>query len=291
MLIAHLSDSHIRDAADVRAFERQLDRIAAGTPDHLVLSGDLLDRWNPRLLARALDALAARGLLHANRTTIIHGNHDLGSSGGHPRGRRDLPRLVLRAWDLPPVIAARRRRFYAEIERRAAGVALWRSPGRHRGGGFPLAKDLGPLSIAALDTIPLPWTPIRVRDGIVQGRLGAGCIRDEQLEWLARELPRNKPALLVLHHYPLPVAPFRWNRRFEVVMEIPEGERRKLWKAARAAGVRLVLCGHVHRAGLEWHDGIAVGLQGQSGAAWAGRSIGWYQIAGTNVLMRVERTA
>lgn len=290
MLIAHLSDSHIRDAADVRAFERQLDRIAAGTPDHLVLSGDLLDRWNPRLLARALDALAARGLLHANRTTIIHGNHDLGSSGGHPRSRRDLPRLVLRAWDLPPVIAARRRRFYAEIERRAAGVALWRSHRRHRG-DFPFAKDLGPLSIAALDTIPLPWTPIRVRDGIVQGRLGAGCIRDEQLEWLARELPPNKPALLVLHHYPLPVAPFRWNRRFEVVMEIPEGERRKLWKAARAAGVRLVLCGHVHRAGLEWHDGIAVGLQGQSGAAWAGRSIGWYQIAGTNVLMRVERTA
>ena len=291
MLIAHLSDSHLRDAADVRAFERQLDRIAAGAPDHLVLSGDLLDRWNPRLLARALDALAARGLLYADRTTIIHGNHDLGSSGGHPRSRRDLPRLVLRAWDLPPVVAARRRRFYAEIERRAPGVALWRPVGRHRTGNAPFAKDLGPLSIAALDTIPLPWTPVRVRGGIVQGRLGAGCIRDEQLEWLATGLPPNKPALLVLHHYPLPVPPLRWNRRFEVVMEIPERERRKLWAAARAAGVCLVLCGHVHRAGLEWHDGIAVGLQGQSGAAWAGRSIGWYEIARTNVLMHVERTA
>lgn len=291
MLIAHLSDSHIRDAADVRAFERQLDRIAAGAPDHLVLSGDLLDRWNPRLLARALDALAARGLLHADRATIIHGNHDLGSSGGHPRSRRDLPRLVLRAWDLPPVIAARRRRFYAEIERRAAGVALWRPAAVSRAGRLPFAKDLGPVSIAALDTIPLPWTPIRVRDGIVQGRLGAGCIRDEQLEWLARALSADKPALLVLHHYPLPVAPFRWNRRFEVVMEIPERERRKLWEVARAAGVRLVLCGHVHRARLEWHDGIAVGLQGQSGAAWAGRSIGWYRVSGTDVRMHLERTA
>lgn len=291
MLIAHLSDSHIRDAADVRAFERQLDRIVAGAPDHLVLSGDLLDRWNPRLLARALDGLAARGLLQPARVTIIHGNHDLGSSGGHPRSRRDLPRLVLRAWDLPPIIAARRRRFYAEIERRAPGVALWRPAAGIHALGAPFAKDLGPVSIAALDTIPLPWTPIRVRGGIVQGRLGAGCIRDEQLDWLAAELPRDKPALLVLHHYPLPVAPFRWNRRFEVVMEIPEGERRKLWEAVRAAGVRLVLCGHVHRARLEWHDGIAVGLQGQSGAAWAGRSIGWYRIAGTEVRMRLERTA
>ena len=103
-------------------------------------------------------------------------------------------------------------------------------------------------------------------------------MRDEQLDWLATGLPPGKPALLVLHHYPLPVAPFRWNSgNVEVLMEIPEKDRAKLWNAARAAGVRLVLCGHVHRARLEWHDGIAVGLQGQSGAAWAGRTIGWYE--------------
>jgi 3',5'-cyclic AMP phosphodiesterase CpdA len=281
MLIAHLSDSHIRDTADVHAFESQLDRIARRAPDHLVLSGDLLDRWNPRLLGRALDALGARGLLDAARTTIIHGNHDLGSSGGHPRSRRDLPRLLLRAWDLPPVIASRRRRFYDAIDRHAPGVA-------HRA---PFAKELAEMTIAALDTIPTPWTPIRIRDGIVQGRLGAGCIRDEEVDWLAAGLPKGKPALLVLHHYPLAVAPFRWNRRFEVVMEIPEQDRQKLWTAARAAGVRLVLCGHVHRARLEWHDGIAVGLQGQSGAAWAGRSIGWYQVETDSVRMQVERTA
>ena len=281
MLIAHLSDSHIRDAADVRAFERQLDRVVAGAPEHLVISGDLLDRWSPRLLARALDALAGRGLLDAARTTIVHGNHDLQSSGGHPRNRRDLPRLVLRAWDLPPVIAARRRRFYATIEQRAPGVA----------GQAPFAKDLGAFTVAALDTIPLPWTPIRVRGGLVQTRLSAGCLRDEQVAWLAADLPKDKPALLVLHHYPLPVAPFRWGRRVEVVMEIPERQRRALWAAARAAGVRLVLCGHVHRARLEWHDGIAVGLQGQSGSEWAGRSIGWYQLDGGAVRMQVERTA
>jgi hypothetical protein len=77
----------------------------------------------------------------------------------------------------------------------------------------------------------------------------------------------------------------------EVAMEIPATDRRRLWEAACAAGVRLVLCGHVHRARLEWHDGIAVGLQGQSGAAWAGRSIGWYQIGAESIEMELEPTA
>jgi predicted phosphodiesterase len=73
-------------------------------------------------------------------------------------------------------------------------------------------------------------------------------------------------------------------------MEIPAKERAHLWSAAHAAGVRLVLCGHVHRARMEWHEGIAVGLQGQSGAAWAGYSIAWYQMDGRGIRMEVETT-
>ena len=282
MLIAHLSDSHMRDGHDLRAFEHQLDRVVAGGAEHLVLSGDLLDRWRPRLLHAALDALAARGLLQPQRVTIIHGNHDLTSSGAHPRTRRDLPRLLLRSWDPPPVITARRRQFYAAIDRRAPGVAAM----------APLAKDLGALTIAALDTIPASWRPFRLHGGRIQLRAGSGCIRDAQLKWLEQALPRGKPALLVLHHYPLAVSPFQWkNGRVEVLMEIPDSDRTKLWAAAHAAGVRLLLCGPVHRARLEWHEGIAVGLQGQSGAAWAGRAIGWYQIDDRDVRMQIERTA
>jgi 3',5'-cyclic AMP phosphodiesterase CpdA len=280
--IAHLSDLHMRGPADAEAFERQLDRVGAGRADHLVISGDLLDRWRPRLLARALDALQRRDLLTPERTTIIHGNHDLASSGGHPRSRRDLPRLVLRAWDPPPLIASRRRRFYASIDRRAQGVAAL----------APFAKDIGAATVAALDTVPIPWRPFRLSGGRLQIQHAVGCIRSEQADWLARALPPGKPALLVLHHYPLPVSPFRWQSgKLEIAMEIPEEDRRRLWTAARQAGVRLVLCGHVHRARLEWHDGIAVGLQGQSGADWAGRSIGWYELDSAGVRMELERTA
>ena len=281
MLLAHLSDSHLRNADDLPVFEHQLDLIAARAPDHLVLSGDLLDRWNPVLLARALDALASRQLLEAGGTTILHGNHDLASSGGHPQTNRDLARLVLRAWDLPPVIAARRRRFYEAIERRAPGVAS--RP--------PMVKDLGAIYLAALDSVPIPWLPLGLRDGRVQGRHGRGHIDDADIEFLTTAPPKSTPGVLVLHHYPLAVEPYRWkNGPFEVPMEIPRSDRAKLWSAAHAAGVRLVLCGHVHRARLEWHEGIAVGLQGQSGAAWAGHSIGWYQVD-RDVRMEVQRTS
>jgi hypothetical protein len=53
-----------------------------------------------------------------------------------------------------------------------------------------------------------------------------------------------------------------------------------------------VLRGHrTPRASLKWHDGIAIGLQGQSGAAWAGRSIGWYRMDREHVTMELEGTA
>ena len=80
----------MRDAHDVIWLERQLDRIASRHVDHLAVTGDLLDRWSPSLLSRALDALQSRAWLHPERLTILHGNHDLASSGGHPRRGADL---------------------------------------------------------------------------------------------------------------------------------------------------------------------------------------------------------
>jgi len=273
----------MRDAADLRAFEHQLDRVGAGGADHLVISGDLLDRWRPRLLTAALHALAARGLLEPARTSIIHGNHDLTSSGAHPRTRADLPRLMFRAWDPPPLVAARQRRFYAAIERASSGVAA----------PAPFTKDLGSLTLATLDTVSVRWIPFHLRGGGVQLRHAAGTVRDAEVELVKHAVPAAKPVVLVIHHYPLPVAPYRWqNARVDVLMEIPAADRRKLWTLAHDAGVRLVLCGHIHRARLEWHEGIAVGLQGQSGAGWAGRPIGWYQVpANGNVTMTLETTS
>jgi predicted phosphodiesterase len=73
-----------------------------------------------------------------------------------------------------------------------------------------------------------------------------------------------------------------------VPMHVPFHDQQEFWKAAESTGVDLVLCGHLHRARLEWHGRIAVGLHGQSGAEWAGRTIAWYELADDHVTMEVE---
>lgn len=278
MLIAHLSDLHLRDSDDVSALERQLDRIAAHNPAHLAITGDLLDRWDPPLLNRALDALAARGLLDADRLTIIHGNHDLASSGGHPRRTADLWRLVLRFWDPPPLIRLRKRLFYRTLEHRAPGVAS--TP--------PFVKTLScGWRVAGVDTVAVPWRPLTIRPRATTVHHAIGRVRRRELAWL-RGLKDDAPLLLLVHHFPLVSPQFQWKpsgwlrhiiHEVRVPMEIPEPHRSRFWDAVSASGARLVLCGHVHRTKLEWKDGIAVGLNGQSGADWAGRTIAYYDLS------------
>ena len=293
-LVAHLSDLHLRDGDDVAWLDRQLTRIVEQHPVHLAVTGDLLDRWNPALLERALDAFGAHGLLDGERLTLLHGNHDLASSGGHPRNNADLWRLALRFWDLPPLLRRRRRQFYSSIGARARQVAQ----------RAPWVKTVANgLRLATIDTVSFPWRPILFESGAVVVRHAIGHSSPHEVDWLAQQRG-DAPLILLVHHYPLQTAPFTWTpdrdggrglatlsrvvREVRVPMAIEEPERERFWQAARDAGVRLVLCGHVHRARLDWHEGIAVGLNGQSGAEWAGRTIAYYEVSEGSVSMRSE---
>jgi predicted phosphodiesterase len=264
VLVAHLSDLHLRTADDVIWLDRQLDRIVARNPDHVAITGDLLDRWSRPLLARALDAIDRHGLMAAGRLSLLHGNHDLASSGGYPRRHADLWRIVLRSWDPPPLMASRRHRFYRMIEARATGIA---SPA-------PFVKTLSTgARIAILDTVPTPWRPIRITRRAIVIRHGMGCIRASQARWLAALPHEPGPLVTLVHHCPLEVPPFRWVPpwnppalrlpQFAVAMHIPEEDRQRFWTAASAADTTLVLCGHVHRCRLAHVGGIAVGVNGR----------------------------
>jgi 3',5'-cyclic AMP phosphodiesterase CpdA len=282
VVLAHLSDLHLRGPVDLDWFDAQLAALSETGAEHLVVTGDLLDRWNPPLLDGALDRLGARGWLRRERATIIHGNHDIASLGCL-HGSAARWRAALSAWDPPPLLLWRRRRFYERVAH-AAGDPVAAPPFRKR-----LASG---TEIVAIDSIPIVMGPVGLTARQFSLRHAIGRVRASDARWLRRL--RNQtagPRVLLLHHYPLATPPLIYVEGWvRVPMEIPARGRRRLWDAARAAGVTLVLCGHVHRARLEFADGIAVGLQGTSGGTWSDRAFSTYRLAAAEAVTMQTHT-
>jgi hypothetical protein len=89
----------------------------------------------------------------------------------------------------------------------------------------------------------------------------------------------------VLHHSLIATPALRWNNGRVLVPMHVQGDLDKFWHLAQRAGVRLIMCGHIHRTLLNHREGIAIATQGQSGADWARRPFSIYDVGEDGTLI------
>lgn len=109
--------------------------------------------------------------------------------------------------------------------------------------------------------VDIPGSPLIVGfDAVVPGCEHA-CIEDEDLAWLARALRRRpaRPTMLMMHHPPV-----HTGLAFMDAMQ-PALDPRFESLIARHRKVRLIVCGHVHRAIDSVFGGARVAVAGSTG--------------------------
>jgi len=156
---------HRRDILDLLTRD-----IAERHPDHIAVTGDLINLGLPEEYLRAADWLHHLG--PPDRVTVIPGNHDAYV--------RLHPDTSTRHW-------------HPYMMSNSAGEALFETPGA----GFPFVRRLGDIGIIALSSA-IPTAPF-----IAAGRLG-----QRQLAGLASALEAQGRAglfrVVLIHHPPLP---------------------------------------------------------------------------------------
>ncbi len=249
MVLAHLSDTHLRHPSDplVRGVVdprpnliEALAGLSAHTPTALVLTGDLSDDGTPESYAELRGLVAPVAARLGAMVVWGNGNHDS------------------------------RAAFRSVLLDESAGTP---APGG-RGTPVPEPAD-GPINqVHWLDGLRILWL-----DTTVPGS-DHGEVAPASLEWLAAQLAEPAPAgtILGMHHAPLPVVQ-------DLAASWELLGQRALAGLLEGSDVRAILAGHFHQSGFGTFAGIGVhaasslcytqdlatgrGIRGQDGAqAW-----------------------
>ena len=172
---------------------------SSANPDHIAVTGDLVNLGLPEEYLRAADWLHHLG--SPDDVTAIPGNHDAYV--------RMHPDTSTRHW-------------HPYMESNGAGEDLFATPED----GFPFVRRFGDIGIVALSSA-IPTMPF-----VAAGKLGK-----EQLSFLASALDRlGREGLfrvVLIHHPPLP-GQANWARGLRDAKKIPRGVA-QAWRRARAA--------------------------------------------------------
>jgi 3',5'-cyclic AMP phosphodiesterase CpdA len=260
LTIAHLSDVHLPPIAGftprywslkralgyanwLRGRRRSFDRAAlaritadilAASPDHIAVTGDLVNIGLPGEHINALAWLNALG--SPQRVSVVPGNHDI-----YQRLRRD-PGAGRWAGYMTSdaacgAVGDTQRAAYAATNRddgaRDSGRA---QSGEIDGARFPFLRRVGPVAVIGVNSA-VPTPPL-----VASGRVGAQ--QRARLAAMLRALGREGLFRLVLiHHPPLPGQA----RRLRALEDAPQ-----LAALIAECGAELVIHGHNHLSTLAW---------------------------------------
>ena len=220
--IAHFSDFHLENTKlEFRRALALIDDAFNQGAEHIVISGDIVDGQQIKVVREFVSELDSRSFLSADRSTIVPGNHDVFPNLGFRIPRR--PTGVFKEF-VEITKASRRGNDSAELI---------------RGAPYPFGKVLSEQAVlVGLDTTrngkhdPREWT--------------AGELPKEHVDAVERFFSEHSEALhrvVVMHHYPYRCN-FVGGNTFNQNFIEPEADTVREW--LRAAGATLVLCGHVH---------------------------------------------
>jgi len=236
--IAHFSDFHIGNEDELQSAMRLVQDAISQGADHLIITGDLLERADMPIAAVFWDFLKEHGWATAERCTFAPGNHDVFAiSDIFPTSPAELVELFKRSAGV----------FTQSPSRARARLAKITASSRHGSGAEQLCPDSafavgkvlsgGSVVVAAVDT---------TRKGRIEPWLWQeGELSTQERNAVTRFFAQHKAAkhrILAMHHSPLTediAGPF--NQLFAE----PKPEVIQEW--LKSCGATHVLCGHIHQ--------------------------------------------
>jgi len=247
--IAHISDLHfsgMQDRCQLEALDRLFDHFNAAGVDHLVISGDLSSNADQGDWRIVKEKLAAHGLYHWEKSTVIAGNHDVINLEEEMRfynALNPLPLLRKRAFDRKLTDFSL---FFQELITGEEGGSK----------AFPFVKIINfpsvRIAITALNSV-YPWYPADNPLG-ARGSITSGQLRALSLEHVLASLRECFVIGLCHHAYRVYGTDSLIDQAFDWTMELKN--REEFLVAMKAIKAKLVLHGHFHRFQSYSVDGI-----------------------------------